>query len=105
MTFAGNYGPDPNYVRSSLRPLNYGLESVAHDHWVGQVTAFTSEITDEDFVQPREMWKMFGRTGQQEAFLSNISGHLKGALPEVRQETISMYLQLGFWKLTTLTLV
>ena len=87
--FKGNYGPDPNYVRSSLRPLNYGPQSVAHDEWTGRVTAFSSEVTDEDFVQPREMWKMFGRTGQQENFVRNVSGHLKDALPEVQKETIS----------------
>lgn len=91
MSFKGNYGPDPNYVRSSLRPMNYGPASVAHDHWVGKVTAFTSEVTEEDFVQPREMWAMFGRTGQQDGFLRNISGHLKLALPEVQKETISKF--------------
>lgn len=91
MNFTSNYGPDPNYVRSSLRPLNYGPESVAHDYWVGKVTAFTSEVTEEDFVQPKEMWRMFGRTGQQEGWVKNVAEHLRGALPEIRKETISKF--------------
>jgi catalase len=94
MSFRGNYGPDPNYVRSSLRPLNYGPASIAHDQWIGNISAFSSEITDEDFVQPRAMWEMFGRTGQQESFVQNLSGHLKSAIPEVQKETISGYLRL-----------
>jgi catalase len=89
MNFKGNYGPDPNYVRSTLRPLKYGPATVGHDHWVGKVTAFTSEVTDEDFVQPRAMWEMFGRTGQQETVVKNISGHLKLAIPELQKEAIS----------------
>lgn len=89
MNFKGNYGPDPNYVRSTLRPMNYGPATVAHDHWVGNVTAFTSEVTDEDFVQPRAMWEMFGKTGQQKTVVKNISGHLKLAIPEVQGEAIS----------------
>ena len=89
MTFRGNYGPDPNYVRSTLRPLNYGPASVAHDQWVGKVMVFSSEVTDEDFVQPKELWDLFGRTGQQESFVRNLAGHLKSALPEVQKETIS----------------
>lgn len=89
MNFRGNYGPDPNYVRSTLRPMNYGPASVAHDEWVGKVTAFSSEITDEDFVQPKAMWDMFGKTGQQSIFVRNLAGHLKLALPAVQKEAIS----------------
>jgi catalase len=88
--FRGNYGPDPNYVRSTLRPVNYGPADNAHDEWVGKVTAFSSEVTDDDFVQAKGMWDVFGRTeGAQERYVSNLCGHLKGAIPEVRVETIS----------------
>jgi len=90
--FGGNYGPDPNYVRSSIRPLNYAPASVAHDQWVGRVTAYSSEVTDEDFIQARGMWEVFGRQpGQQESFVRNVSGHLKQALPEVQGEAISKF--------------
>jgi len=89
--FGGNYGPDPNYVRSSLRPVNYKAFSsdVAHDEWVGKVTNFTTEVTDEDFVQARMLWNVLGKQeGQQDSFIANLGGHLKTALPEVQKETI-----------------
>jgi catalase len=87
----GNYGGDPNYVRSTLRPMNYGPQTVAHDTWVGKVVAYSSEITDDDFLQPKGMWEVFRRTGQQENFVRNLAGHLKEALPEVQEETISKF--------------
>jgi len=92
--FGGNYGPDPNYVRSSLRPVNYKAFSsdVAHDEWVGKVTNFTTEVTDEDFVQARMLWNVLGKQeGQQDSFIANLGGHLKTALPEVQKETIRMF--------------
>jgi catalase len=86
--YSTNYGADPNYVRSSLHPLNYGPASVAHDQWVGKVADFTSDVTDDDFVQARGMWEVFGKTGQQDNFVKNVSGHLKKAAPEVQKEAI-----------------
>jgi catalase len=88
--FKGNYGPDPNYVRSTLRPLNYGPASVAHDTWAGQVVAFATEVTDEDFVQAKGLWDVLGtQPGQQANFVANISSNLKLAAAEVQVETIS----------------
>lgn len=89
--FRGNYGPDPNYVRTSLRPTNYGEASKAHDEWVGKVAAYTTAIEDADFAQARGMWDVFGRTGQQEAFINNVAAHLKGAIPRVRKEAVEVF--------------
>lgn len=86
--FRGNYGPDPNYVRSTLRPLNYGPAKASHDEWIGRISEFSSEITDEDFVQPKGMWEVFGKTGQQESFVKNVAGHLGLAIPEVQEKAI-----------------
>jgi catalase len=94
-TISKNYGGDPNYVRSALRPMAFKGQVGAkgytqHEKWVGEVAGFTSEITDEDFVQPRGLWEVMGRTeGQQENFVANIAEHLKGALPQVQKETFS----------------
>ena len=88
--YSPNYGADPNYVGSSLRPIKH-LSSLnpQHEEWVGQVTSFTSEVTDEDFVQARSLWDVLGRTpGQQDHFVNNLSGHLKAAKPEIQAETI-----------------
>lgn len=89
--FRGNYGPDPNYVRSTLRPVKLGKAEIAHDQWVGRVAAYTSEVTDEDFVQPRGMWKVFDKTGQQDNFVKNVSGHLKGARADVQDEAVKVF--------------
>ncbi|OAL46505.1 catalase-domain-containing protein [Pyrenochaeta sp. DS3sAY3a] len=90
----GNYGPDPHYVRSTFRPLaslNAALGDVAHDKWVGEVCTYTSEVTDEDFAQPRDLWALFKKWEQDEMFIDNICGHLKKALPQVQKETIKMF--------------
>ena len=86
-TITPNYGPDPNYVRSSLRPLTYGPAEVAHDEWVGKVTAWTSEVSDVDFVQPRALWQKWTED-EKEAFVENLVESLRGVLPAVQKETI-----------------
>ena len=63
--------------------------------------------TDEDFVQAREMWKVLDKSNEQNAFVHNVSGHLKSALPEVQMDTISkltsplIYLRLYFLAVLT----
>lgn len=61
MAFKTNYGGDPIYVRSTLKPvlLREKIEAKAqfqHEKWVGEVCDFTSEVTDDDFVQVRALW-------------------------------------------------
>ncbi|KAG9238001.1 catalase [Amylocarpus encephaloides] len=87
----GNYGPDPNYVRGSLRPAHYGVADMAHDEWAGKVAAYATEIEEDDFVQPRGMWEVFGRTGQQEAFVGNVAAHLRDAIPQVRRKALEAW--------------
>jgi catalase len=53
------------------------------------VQAFSSDVTDEDWEQPRMLWKIFKEKGEDEEFLDNLSGHLNKALPEVQKESIS----------------
>lgn len=94
--FSENYGPDPNYVNSSLRPLAkpvhaFGNEDKNHDEWTGRVVAWSSEMEDIDFEQPRALWGVFGRTGQREAFVANVSDNLKDAIPRVRAEAINIF--------------
>ena len=85
-----NYGADPNYVGSSLRPIKHLEMNPQHDKWVGDVTSFTSDVTDEDFVQATSLWNVLGRTpGQQDNFVRNLSSHLKGAKPDIQVEAIS----------------
>lgn len=125
-TINGNYGGDPNYVRSALKPLAFcpadkalpgqtpqqkvlgqkeghkvGDSGVAagadskHNIWVmGTVADYASELTDEDFEQPREFWeKVLGKQpGQQEQLISNVAGHLGKADPAVWEATFGTFL-------------
>ncbi|KAK0724676.1 catalase-like domain-containing protein [Lasiosphaeris hirsuta] len=100
----GNYGGDPNYVRSSLKPVSFSTSvrdgapgfavGGAHDAWVnGTILGYSSEVTDEDFVQPRAFWNdVLGKQpGQQESFVSNIAGNLVGAAPELWEGVFEMF--------------
>jgi catalase len=93
-----NYGGDPNYVRSGLQPINFkgnvgasGYSPGGHEEWVGQVAGYTSEVTDEDFVQAREMWKVLGRAKEQEDFVHNLAAHLGSAVPQMQADAISKF--------------
>jgi hypothetical protein len=45
-------------------------------------------VTEEDFEQPRRLWKLFKDKGEDKEFLHNLSGHVGKALPEVQKGTI-----------------
>jgi catalase len=64
---------------------------VAHDEWVGTVQDYSSDVTEEDWEQPRMLWKIFKQKGEDKDFIHNLSGHLSKALPEVQKETISEF--------------
>lgn len=74
-------------MRSSFRKVKSGPADVAHSEWVGKVQAYSSDVTEEDWEQPRTLWKMFKDNGEDEVFLNNLSGHVNKALPKVQKET------------------
>lgn len=86
MNFSDNYGADPNYVNSSLKPTTFKAAGkvqstiTEHEKWVGEVSSFTSQVGPEDFEQATALWHVLGREpGHQERFISNLAGHLSGA--------------------------
>jgi catalase len=102
MRFDGNYGADPNYVGSSLQPIKYYQEvkginaatigiQTEHEKWVGKVVSYTSNVTDEDFVQPAALWEVIGReSGHQNRLVGNVAAHLSGVRnPELRSAVYS----------------
>jgi len=65
----GNYGGDPDYVRSSFRPIKaIRPTDVSFNEWQGKVQQYSSEVTDEDWIQPRELWKLFKQEKTDEEF-------------------------------------
>ncbi|KAF6812973.1 Catalase 1, partial [Colletotrichum musicola] len=99
MTFGDNYGGDPNYVRSDLKPVAFvgsqgasGYALGGHEEWVGRVCGFTSQVVEDDFVQARAFWDVLGQQpGEQEALVYNIVQHLGGARPEVHEKAFGMF--------------
>jgi catalase len=54
-----------------------GNKSTAQKVYNDVPVAFTSEVTDEDFVQPRALWEVFGSQERcQERFVSTIAEHV-----------------------------
>ncbi|KAH6694176.1 catalase [Plectosphaerella plurivora] len=94
MAVNGNYGANPNYP-SSYKPLTYKpVKAInAHEEWVGRaVEGVFAEVGRDDYEQAAGLWKVLGRTpGQQDNFVSNISGHLSGAQRETRERTYEMF--------------
>lgn len=86
MNFSDNYGADPNYVNSSLKPTpiknagNVGSTITEHERWAGEVSSFTSEVGPEDYEQATALWRVLGgQEGHQERFVGNVAGHLAKA--------------------------
>lgn len=98
MNFSTNYGDDPNYVGSMLRPTSFRAfthsdqrgpvvktnaggkdlgEIVQHEKWVGEVLNFTSTPGPQDYEQATGLWKVLGRDpGHQDRFVGNVADSL-----------------------------
>ena len=98
MRFDKNYGADPNYVGSTLEPTQFKTKEngvtaqslsihTDHEKWAGEVSAFTSQITDDDFVQPAALWEILGREpGHQDRVIHNLAGSISGVTsPKLRE--------------------
>ena len=83
MNFTDNYGGDPNYVGTQIKPVSFSA-GVSQKKWtstkepLSEPVVFTSEVTDKDFLQAREMWNkvLAAQEGAQDRFVSNISDHI-----------------------------
>lgn len=92
MRFDGNCGGDPDYVRSSFQPVKEVQNTnVPFNEWKGKVEAYTSEVKDDDFAQPKELWKLFKRDGVDEEFINNVSSHMSTAISEVRDRAVEIW--------------
>lgn len=95
MRLDGNYGSEPDYIRSSFRKIRTGPANVAHDEWVGKIQSYSSEVTEEDFEQPRMLWKIFKGRGEDKNFIHKLSGHMNKALREVQKEAVKVWAKIG----------
>lgn len=86
-TINGNYGGDPDYVRSGFQPMSLSRRHrvPTHEAWSGKVVPFATEVSPKDFVQPRELWHIICQepNGKRE-FLENIVPSLVQISPHLR---------------------
>ncbi|KAJ5666997.1 hypothetical protein N7507_002861 [Penicillium longicatenatum] len=104
MRFDDNYGGDPKYVGSSIKPTKFyqdvkGKNAAAlhlhteHEQWAGEISAYSSENIDADFVQPAALWEVIGREPvHQDRLINNPVSSVKGVkYPELRKAVYSLF--------------
>lgn len=95
MNFTGNYGGDPGYAGSGIKPARFlgGYEGQEGRAVSGVVVEFASEVTGRDFEQPRALWEVMGRQeGAQERFVGNVAAHVAAARSKgIRDEVYAMF--------------
>lgn len=97
MNFGDNYSDDPNYLNSAIKPVAFDrgvnewkpLQKDNYEMLNGPV-AYSSQVTDEDFKQPRALWNnvMSKQPGAQDAFIANISENVAGVKREWLREKV-----------------
>ncbi|KAL5360850.1 catalase-like domain-containing protein [Aspergillus floccosus] len=84
MNFGSNYGDEPNYVGSSLKPNTFAKSSngagpvsstfTEHEKWIGKVCSYASGVDEKDYEQAAGLWKVLGREeGHQDRLVGNVA--------------------------------
>lgn len=93
-TMNGNYGSDPDYVFSELRPVSQSkrVQIPLQEHWDGKVSSFATKLTDNDFVQARQLWQIICKEENgKEHFLHNIVPTLQDIPATLRKEVLKYF--------------
>lgn len=99
-TITNNYGPAPSYVRN--RYMNHGMrgesasttQAIRHDEWSRGGTALgLNEIpdTEEDYVQPRDLWRRVFDDAERKLWVSNVAGALEGVDDGLKKGVVEMF--------------
>ncbi|KAL9615000.1 MAG: hypothetical protein Q9167_000531 [Letrouitia subvulpina] len=111
MNFTKNYGEDPNYVGSKIKPVEFlTAEQGGPNAGAGRATtknvgtydqtsagdapvSFASEVTEKDFTQATALWQLMGKQeGAQKRFVDNASAHISGCKRKwIRDEAYAMF--------------
>jgi catalase len=90
----GNYGGDPDYVFSELRPVRASrrVQLPTHEHFAGEVTSFATQFSDRDFGQARQLWKIIcAEEGGEAQFLRNILPTLTDLPDGLKKDVLSTF--------------
>lgn len=117
MNFTANYGGEPNYVNSRISKMEYkGHASIAtkeddagakskvlevtplstesdYLEYESHATTFTTEVTEEDFLQPRALWAVMAKQdGAQGRFVDNVAAHVAEVETQwLREDVYAMF--------------
>lgn len=96
VTTTGNYGSDPNYVRSTLSPgvSTRAITQIRHLERVAPTaTLGLNEIPvdDEDFVQPRDLWRRVFDDEERTKWIGNVTGMLGDVPAPLREAVVAMF--------------
>lgn len=93
-----NFGSDPRYFSTLenyefdtktqfLKNLNKGAKFNNN-----QIVEWKHELSDIDFVQPAQLWKVLGKTpGEQKALIHNVASHLQNASPTTQDKVCKWF--------------
>ncbi|RVX74131.1 hypothetical protein B0A52_01963 [Exophiala mesophila] len=91
-TYGLNYGDDPNYLNTAIKPISFHDASASQYKPTGESlhgpVVFTSEVTDEDFKQPRALWNDVLSKDEQDRFVHNISRNIAGVKRDWLREKV-----------------
>ncbi|KAI8870529.1 catalase, partial [Ramicandelaber brevisporus] len=93
MAVNGNSGSLPNYEPNSFggpAQTNAANTTFSAEGVSGETGRFTFELTDDDFVQPGNLYRLMP-PAQQERLVSNIAGHLRKAKKFIQERQIAHF--------------
>jgi catalase len=97
LTATKNYGSDPNYVRSTLSPgvtsQSITAQITHHERIAANALLGLNEIPvdDEDYVQPRDLWRNVFDEAEKEKFVTNVVGSMAGVPTPLREAVVAMF--------------
>nr|CEG05104.1 unnamed protein product [Fusarium clavum]CEG05879.1 unnamed protein product [Fusarium clavum] len=96
ITTTKNYGGDPNYVRSTLSPgvTTQSITQITHHERIAANALLGLNeipVDDEDFVQPRDLWRRVFDDAEKEKFVGNVVGSLAGTPTPLREAVVAMF--------------
>lgn len=93
MTVNGNLGAHPNYLATS-HPLEFKQFSLQEDQevWEGAACPFHWKATDDEFKQPRALYKVLARyPNQQRNLAHNVAVHVSAADPHIQDRVFEYF--------------
>lgn len=96
LTVTSNYGGDPNYVRSTLSPgvSTRSITQIQHNEKLFPRAGLGLNeipVDEEDFVQPRDLWRRVFSAEEKAKWVSTATGTLGDVPAPLREAVIAMF--------------